>query len=91
MLLERSHIEANGTMISHKGLVSNSFKMVTYIKDNLKMGIKAEEENQHGEMVWSMMEIFILGICGAMVNLQKVKEFIKENFREESRLDKISQ
>lgn len=45
MLLERSHIEANGTMISHKGLVSNSFKMVTYIKDNLKMGIKAEEEN----------------------------------------------
>lgn len=91
MHLEMLRIEVNGITISHRVLVFNSFQMVTYIKANLKMDIKVEEENCHGEMGWFMMEIFILDICGVMVDLQKVKEFIKENFREESRLDKISQ
>lgn len=85
MHLEMSRIEVNGTMISHRVLVLNNFQMVTYIKVNLKMDIKAEEENCHGEMGWFMMEIFILDICGVMVDLQKGKEFIKGNFREESR------
>lgn len=83
MLFEMSHIEVNGKMISLRALVFNNFKMVTYIKGNLKMGIKAEEENLRGEMRWFIREIFILDICGGMVNLQKVKEFIKENLREE--------